>query len=285
MRTLCLSAISAALLSASAGCGAPVDLTVQSYTSDPAGFAISNHLIAGTSEAILVDASFFRADAEQLVGLIKQSGKKLKLIWLTHAHPDHYLGLDIVLGAFPGTPVYSSPEVVASFGAIAPGAFQSNKASYGAMIADKLATVTAYTDDKLLLEGEELRIVKVPAGESEAATALYAPRQRLLFSGDTVGNNAYAWTAECRLEAMQQNLALLKGVGAVDKLYPGHGRAPGSAASFDADQRYLQDAAPILKAAATAMDAVTQIKARYPSLDAGGILTYSTQLYYMNCRR
>lgn len=292
-RSLGVLGISAALLSIGVagsvglvGCGAPpADLTVQSYTSDPTGFALSNHLIAGEREAILVDASFFRADAEKLVALVKGSGKALKLIWLTHAHPDHYLGLDVVLAAFPGTPVYSSPEVVTSFNTLAPGAFQGTKATYGAMIADKLATVAAYTEDRLLLEGEELRIVKLPEGESQVATALYAPRQRLLFSGDAVGNNAYAWTAECKLDQMLSNISLLKGVGAVDKLYPGHGRSPGSAASFDGDQKYLQDVGPILKAAPSANEAVTQIQAKHPSLDAAGILTYSTQLYYMNCRK
>ena len=73
-------------LVASAGCGAPVNLTVKSYSSD-ATFAVGSYLLTGNQDAILVDGQFTKGDAEKVVAMVKESGKTLRAIFLTHAPP------------------------------------------------------------------------------------------------------------------------------------------------------------------------------------------------------
>src|SRR5690606_12995691 len=43
--------------------------------------------------------------------LIKKSGKPLTMIYSTHAHPDHFLGVEAVKAAFPDARYVALPEV------------------------------------------------------------------------------------------------------------------------------------------------------------------------------
>ena len=64
-------------------------------------FAVSSELLVGQREAMLIDAQFSRADAEQLVKRIQASGKTLSTIYISHGDPDFYFGLDVLKAAFP----------------------------------------------------------------------------------------------------------------------------------------------------------------------------------------
>lgn len=273
------AAISAASLPA---CG-HTDLTVTTYTSD-AGFAVNSHLVAGQTDAVLIDGQFFKADAQKVAQMVKDSGKTLKLIVLTHAHPDHYAGIDEILKVFPGVPVQSTPEVVADFNAKGPGTLQGLQQSFPGQVADKLATITALPGDTIDIEGNTLQVVKIPEGESVTSLAIYATRQKLLFSGDNLYNNAYLWVAECKTAAWSTNIDTLRGLGEIAQVYPGHGPAPGTSSVLDADQAYLRDVTPILKSAASSDDAIAQIKAKYPTYTGTNLLGYSTPTYFMSCR-
>lgn len=278
--TISLSAF--ALASTLIACG-PSELTVQSYTSD-SGFAVGSYLIAGQNDAVLVDGQFFKADAQKVVQLVKDSGKTLKSIFLTHAHPDHYLGLEELTKAFPGVPVQSSAEVVADFNAHGPATLQGLKAAYPGLVADNLVSLSAVADNQLELEGNELQVVKLLEGESPTSAALYAPNGKLLFSGDALYNNAYLWLAECKTAEWSKNIETLRALGALDKIYPGHGAAPASSAVLDANLAYLREVPPLLKAAANATDAIAQVKQKYPSYTGVGLLELSTQTFFTSCR-
>jgi glyoxylase-like metal-dependent hydrolase (beta-lactamase superfamily II) len=275
-------AFTSTLASTLIACG-PSEITVQSYMSDP-GFAVGSYLITGQTEAVLVDGQFFKADGQKVAQLVKDSGKTLKSIFLTHAHPDHYAGLEEILKVFPGVPVQSTAEVVADFNAKAPATLQGLKAGFPGLIADNLVNVTALSEGKLELEGNELQVVKLREGESVTAAALYAPRSKLLFAGDALYNDAYLWLAECKTTEWSQNIETLRGLGALDKIYPGHGAAPATSAVLDVNLAYLREVPPLLKAAPSATEAIAQVKQKYPSYTGPGLLELSTPTFFDSCR-
>jgi len=45
---------------------------------------------------MLVDAQFTLANAHRLVAEIIETGLDLKRIFITHLHPDHFLGLEVI---------------------------------------------------------------------------------------------------------------------------------------------------------------------------------------------
>jgi glyoxylase-like metal-dependent hydrolase (beta-lactamase superfamily II) len=67
---------------------------------------VNSFLISNDENAVLIDAQKGIDDAIKLVKFIKDSGKKLQCIFISHGHPDHYFGLKTVLDAFPNTKVY-----------------------------------------------------------------------------------------------------------------------------------------------------------------------------------
>jgi glyoxylase-like metal-dependent hydrolase (beta-lactamase superfamily II) len=85
--------------------------TVDTFVGSQGSFMSSSHLIAGEEEAILVDALFTKSDAQQMVDRVIASGKRLTTVYITHAHPDHFLGLSVVLDSFPEAKAVATPAV------------------------------------------------------------------------------------------------------------------------------------------------------------------------------
>jgi Zn-dependent hydrolases, including glyoxylases len=86
-------------------------LSLEVYTSGVFGYAVTSTLVYGEDEVLLIDPQFIRSEAQQVVELIKKSGKPLTMIYSTHAHPDHFLGVETILKAFPDARYVALPEV------------------------------------------------------------------------------------------------------------------------------------------------------------------------------
>lgn len=264
--------------------GGAAELTVQSYASDLAGPAVDSHLILGSTEAVLVDGQLFKADAAKVIDLVKASGKELTTVFLTHAHPDHYLGLDTIHLAFPQAKVVTTAAVLKEFNAKAPGTFTYLKGMLADQIADALATPEALTGDKILIDGQELTVVEAPhAGESESAAALALPGKKALFAGDLVYHDIHLVLAECEWQGWLDNLTALKGMG-YETIYPGHG-AKTDMAVLDADAEYIKAVIPIMDAAATPADAKAAIKQKYAKYGSDYLLGFSVDTYFTACKK
>src|SRR5664279_5053999 len=70
-------------------------------------------LVTGATEAVLVDAGFTRADGHRLVAAVLDSGKTLKTVFVSHADPDFYFGLEALADAFPDAAFVATPVVIA----------------------------------------------------------------------------------------------------------------------------------------------------------------------------
>ena len=86
-------------------------LTVEVFTSSEPGYSVTSTLVYGNNDLILIDPQFLLPEAEQVVELIKATGKRLTTIYTTHAHPDHFLGVPAILAAFPDARYVALPEV------------------------------------------------------------------------------------------------------------------------------------------------------------------------------
>lgn len=72
----------------------------------------NSHIILGEKEAILIDAQFIVEDAENVVDLILQSGRKLSKIVITHPHPDHYYGLEVIGAKFSDVQIVGGAQTI-----------------------------------------------------------------------------------------------------------------------------------------------------------------------------
>lgn len=279
--------LSLSLVAALAACR-PAPLEVRTYSSD-ASFAINAHLLVGEREAVLIDTGFYRTDAQAIVELIRSTGRELRYIIYTHAHPDHYFGADIIRDAFPGVPVEATLGVYLDFQANAQGTFNTYKTQLGNQIADRLITPfllpTDGTGYEIEFEGHKLRLLEQPeAGESKGAAVIEVDNPRVLMTGDVLYNNVHLVLAECQAAGWKRDLEWLRGLGSTT-FYPGHGSMAQGTAALDAARDYLDAAVPILDAASTADEAKTLLTARFPNYGGLALLDFSIAQYFSRCRR
>lgn len=262
--------------------GGAASIDVQTFTS-PDGFVVNSHLIVGETEAVLVDGQFFSAEAQKVVDLINASGKKLTTVFLTHPHPDHYIGMEVIRAAFPDAKFVTTAKVLALYDTVKDGTLAYVQTNFPGMVPDKVVAFSALSGGTIMVDGHTLNVVEIPnAGESEVAAGIELKEKNAFVAGDLIYSKAFLWTAECKLDGWAQNLDFIAAKGYAT-YYPGHGEVA-TASVIDEDKKYLTDVKPILDAAATPDAAIMEVKKKYPDWMGDGLLQFSTATYFMACK-
>jgi glyoxylase-like metal-dependent hydrolase (beta-lactamase superfamily II) len=66
---------------------------------------VNSYLISDSRNLIVVDTLRNSREAEKLADHVESSGKKLSLIFVSHGHPDHYIGLGVFHSRFSDAPI------------------------------------------------------------------------------------------------------------------------------------------------------------------------------------
>jgi glyoxylase-like metal-dependent hydrolase (beta-lactamase superfamily II) len=111
------------------------DVKVHTYMSPSAMFANTSHVIELKNELIIIDGQFFAPYALELKEFTEGLGKPVTRFYLSHDHPDHYIGFG---DAFPNVPVYALAETKAAIEQAGQGVLEQRQAQFGPMIASKL---------------------------------------------------------------------------------------------------------------------------------------------------
>jgi glyoxylase-like metal-dependent hydrolase (beta-lactamase superfamily II) len=206
-----------------------ITLTIQPFTSSEAGAWSNSYLVSGESEAILFDVFMLRSDAVKLADSIEKSGKILRKVMISHAHPDHFMGLDVITERFPNAHVFSTQNVAADIKADGPWMFSMLKEKLGSDAPQRLVVPEPLSEPSLTLEGAELQVVEFGECESKHIAAIYISELKSLLSADLVYNQAHLYLQERHLESW---LARLDEVEAFARnrcstIYPGHGKPAG----------------------------------------------------------
>ena len=69
-------------------------------------------LLFSEDQALVIDAQFQKTDAQAVAQRIKDAGKTLTTILLTHSHPDHAWGGAELLKIFPEAKAYARPTAI-----------------------------------------------------------------------------------------------------------------------------------------------------------------------------
>lgn len=279
-----VTAVSAIFLAAALPAAqAAQSLRVQVYNpGEKAIFPVTSVIVSGEREAILVDAQFQRNDAEQLVQRIKDSGKTLTTVYVSHSDPDYYFGLDVIQTAFPGAKIVATPQTVAAIKATMDGKL----AYWGPILKDnaphKLVLPQVLQSDRLTLEGRAIEI-KGLKGPSPERSYLWIPSLKTVAGGVVVGSGIHIWGADTQTvqsrkdwQTTLSDIAKLKPAAVV----PGHflGEAPKGLGAVTYTADYLKAFDSEAAKAKDSTELVSAMKARYPHAGQAASLELSAKV-------
>ena len=137
---------------------------------------MTSTLIFGEDDAVLVDAMTTVAEAEALADWVALHNRNLETIYITHAHFDHFYGLSILLGRFPGARAIATPNAVNAMQmSFTPTIERLARQLFPGQVATKLVPPEPYEPGTFTLEGHDLRIIEQGHTDSADTTSLYVP--------------------------------------------------------------------------------------------------------------
>lgn len=219
-------------------------LATKAFFCDEPGFEVASVIVMGESDAILIDAQWTLSNAHRVIAEILETGKELKTIYLTHAHPDHYFGAGTIAQAFPRARVVAVPSE----------AHIINKQFFGKIeiwenvigthnVCRQPVKVEALEEDYLELEGHRLEILTEIMGDMKYNTMVWIPSVSTLYASDVLFNQAHPFTCELTAEERAQWIDDVDKIGAMgaEVIIPGHQKPgmPFDRSSLDFTKEYL----------------------------------------------
>jgi glyoxylase-like metal-dependent hydrolase (beta-lactamase superfamily II) len=204
-------------------------------------------LIYGDRDAVLVDTFLSEQQSKELLDWIVESGKNLTTIYVTHAHGDHFFGLNLLLERFPGARAIATAAVVEAIkNQIKPEFIKSFwEPRFAGQLPSKFVAPEVLEGGAFYLEGEELKVVPLGHTDTSNTTALHVPSIGLVISGDGVYNNTHLYLAECDENARNEWLHALDIIESLHAkaVVAGHGvlEPDSSPRHIEETRRYIQD--------------------------------------------
>lgn len=258
-----------------------------SWTHFPAGengFFRAPVLVAGASEAVLIDGGFTLSDGRAVADAIKATGKTLTTLYVSQSDPDYYFSLRPIVEAFPEAKVIAASETVAAIKA----SVEKKLAAWGPQLKENgpqtLADVVipdAFDGATLTVDGETIEIV--PAEGLANRRHLFVPSLNAVFGGVMIFSGVHVWTADTpTTQARAAWIANLQTIAArkPSVVVPGH-MAVDAATDVSAVEFTIAYLTAFEEELATAKDS-TALKAamesRFPGLGMGVALDIGSKV-------
>src|SRR6202790_4337110 len=235
-------------------------------------FWVNSVIIEGTHEVMLVDAQLTKTNAERVLQEIKETKKPLSIIYITHEHADHFLGLEVFKEAYPGVRIIATPAVVDRINKVYQGKIDQWQKSFGPGATSHVVAISKFDGNIIKFESTKIQVLKNIQGDTDENSMLWIPGQRILITRDVLFNDMHVYTAETDGTARGRWLNSLKRIRALKPsvVIPGHSKvgAPlDSTAAVDFTERYLLAFEEELRKAKDADSLISAMKEQFPSAD------------------
>lgn len=189
-----------------------LNLNFHVFTSEDDGFFDNSVVVEGDNELLLIDAQLTRANALEVLNLIRSLKKDLKQIYITHEHADHFLGLEVFKDAFPRVEILANSKVASRIDEV----YKAKLEKWHGILSSKAATrevpITRFDGDQLSIEGTKIEIRKHLQGDTDENSYLWFPEERVAVVGDMAYDQMHVYTVETTPESRKrwvQNLDAL----------------------------------------------------------------------------
>src|SRR5580704_8877101 len=246
--------------------------SIKVFTSPDDQFWVNSVIIEGEHEVMLVDAQLTKTSAERVLEEIKETKKPLSVVYITHEHADHSLGLEVFKEAYPGVRIIATSAVVDRINKVYQEKLDKWQKILGSGATSRVVAISKFDANFIEFEGSKIEVLKNIRGDTDENTMLWIPGQRILIAGDVLFNDMHVYTAETDSKARGKWLNSLQKIRELKPavVIPGHSKvgAPLDAnTAVDFTEHYLLVFEEELKRATDPDSFINTMKERFPSAD------------------
>src|ERR1700687_2714309 len=208
--------------------------SIKVFTSTDDQFWTNSVIIEGEHEVMLVDAQLTRKNADKVLQEINATKKPLSIIYITHEHADHFLGLEVFKEAYPRVRIIANSAVVDRINQVYQEKIGTWKKILGSGATSRVVTISKFDANFIEFEGSKIEVLKNIRGDTDENTMLWIAGQRILIAGDVLFNDMHVYTAETDSKARGKWLNSLQKIRELKPsiVVPGHSKV---GASLDAN--------------------------------------------------
>jgi len=246
--------------------------SIKVFTSPDDQFWANSVIIEGSHEVMLVDAQLTKTSAEKVLQEIKETKKPLSIIYLTHEHADHFLGLEVFKEAYPGVRIIANSAVTDRINKVYQEKVDKWKKILGSGATSQVVAIEKFDGNFIEFGNSKLELLKDVQGDTDENTMLWIPGQRILIAGDVLFNDMHVYTAETDSKARGKWLNSINKIRELKPsvVIPGHSKigAPLDASTaVDFTENYLLAFDEELKKAKDPENFINTMKERFPSAE------------------
>ena len=267
-------------------------LNVQVYKGQEA--SVNSYLFNNGESLIVMDALRSSENAEGLLEEIKRTQLPLTHILISHGHPDHYIGMDVLSKAFPEVEIVVAIQEIKddiidfstwmeSIGWLEAEPHLKPKSDENPTGFDYEGRIKVLNEPQLILKGGgTLEIdTNYNSAEAEHLTTVFSKDLNALFTSDFCYNGVHLWLGQgvdqLHIDNWKAQLEGFKKQYTDPELtlYPGHGAAS-DIGLFDKVLQYITDFEKAIQEAGTEEEGMAKMQDLYPDWEqADFLLQYS----------
>jgi glyoxylase-like metal-dependent hydrolase (beta-lactamase superfamily II) len=246
--------------------------SIKVFTSPDDQFWANSVIIEGENEVMLVDAQLTKTNAEKVLRQIEQTKKPLSIVYITHEHADHFLGLEVFRNAYPGVRIIANSAVVDRINNVYQEKIDKWKKILGTGATSHAVAISRFDGNFIEFEGAKMEVLRNLQGDTDENTMLWIPGQRILIAGDVLFNDMHVYTAETDSKARGKWLNSLQKIRelAPSVVIPGHSKVGAlldASTAVDFTENYLLVFEEELKKAKDPDGLINAMKEKFPSAD------------------
>jgi Metallo-beta-lactamase superfamily len=258
---------------------------IHSYLSPAEGLHVNTQMVEGPNAVVIFDAQLLLPYANEVASYVQMLGKPIDRIILSHAHTDHWSGLQVLTDRFPDARVFALDGVADQLRARGQARLDSFRPIYGDSIATKVTIPTeAITEGSQRIDGITYDFRRFVDAESDLQLAALLPEQKVLMAFDLVFSpNEHVFTVVDHFDHWMIILERLKALQGYDTITIGHD-TPVHRSAIDSTMTYIRRAKEIHAASADAKTYSESLKAAFPDRRLAGVVDFSAKLLYAAAR-
>ena len=240
---------------------------------------LASTLILGERDAVLVDPPYTHDQIQGVGDWIERSGKRLRYIYATHGHGDHWFGTDQLIQRFPGAVAYATEGTIRLMHKqAAEGRAQLWDKDFPGLIPDSPVVYQPVPAAGFELDGNAFQAIETGHTDTDDTTVLHVPALGLVVAGDVAYNGVHQYLLESVGGGLEAWLAAIDQVAALNPraVVAGHKdkALADEPAILDQTRAYLLDAQSLLADNPSPRQFYNEMLLRYPNRLNRGPLWY-----------